>query len=70
MKEMINKIQATINTLQALEIKATYENMNHLMGALQLLADVRDDISKMAENEKAENADDHSGAEEITDSEE
>lgn len=70
MKELAIKIQRAMDTIQALEIKATFDNMNHLMGVLQLLAGVRNDLSKMAKNEKAENADDHSGAEEITDSEE
>ena len=39
------KIQIVINTIQALEIRATYENMNHLMGALKLLAEIRDGMN-------------------------
>ena len=40
---MKENIQLVIDTLQQLEIKATYENMNHLMGCLQMLATIRDE---------------------------
>ena len=45
MNEKQNKLQIAINTLQALEIKASFDNMNHLMAVLQILADVRDAIA-------------------------
>lgn len=53
MNETAEKIQIVINTIQALEIRATYENMNHLMGALKLLAEIRDETGAGQE------ADDH-----------
>ena len=36
------KIQAVINTIESLDIKATFENANKVMGCLQQLADIRD----------------------------
>lgn len=36
------KIQLVIDTLQQINIPATYENMNHLMACLQLLCQIRD----------------------------
>ena len=48
MNELANKIQIAINTIQDLEIKSTFDNMNHLMGAIQTLAIVRDELEKMA----------------------
>ena len=38
-------VQAVINTLQGLDIKATYENMDKLLGCLQMLAKVRDRLN-------------------------
>jgi hypothetical protein len=58
MKEQVNKIQIAMNTIQALEIKATFENMNHLMEVLQLLANVRDDLSRIADSENTEEKED------------
>lgn len=58
MKEQVNKIQIAMNTIQALEIKATFENMNHLMAVLQLLANVRDDLSRIADSENTEEKED------------
>ena len=51
-----NKIQAVINTLQTMEIKAKSETMGLLMGCLQVLAEVRDDLNKPAEEEKKDEA--------------
>ena len=45
MNDQATKIQVAINTLQAMEIKATFDNMNHMMAVLKLLADVRDAIA-------------------------
>ena len=38
-------VQAVINTLQGLDIKATYENMDKLLGCLQMLGKVRDRLN-------------------------
>ena len=35
-------IQNVISTLEGLDIKATYDNMNRLLGCMQVLANVRD----------------------------
>ena len=35
-------IQNVISTLEGLDIKSTYDNMNRLLGCLQVLANVRD----------------------------
>ena len=39
------KIQAVINTLEGLDIKSTYVNMDKLLGCLQMLAKVRDRLN-------------------------
>lgn len=44
------KIQAVINTLETMEIRSTYDNMNKLLGVYQTLAQVRDELA--AEEEK------------------
>lgn len=54
MNESANKIQMVINTLQDLDIKSTFDNMNHLMGAIQTLCQVRDELEKMAGAEVVE----------------
>ena len=54
MNELANKIQIAINTIQDLEIKSTFDNMNHLMGAIQILAAIRDELNKMNEAEVVE----------------
>lgn len=54
MNEQQNKLQIAINTLQALEIKASFDNMNHLMAVLQILADVRDAIATPDDEVKLE----------------
>lgn len=56
MNELTTKIQAVINTLERLDIKSTYENMNKLLGCQQTLADVRDEMNRMQQEVKA-NAD-------------
>lgn len=47
MEELTNKIQAVINTLEGLDIKSTFDNMNKLLGCQQTLADVRDELKRM-----------------------
>lgn len=54
MNEQQNKLQIAINTIQALEIKASFDNMNHLMAVLQILADVRDAIATPDDEVKLE----------------
>ena len=44
MNETANKIQMVIDTLQGLDIKSTFSNMNHLMGAIQMLVQIRDEM--------------------------
>ena len=45
MTEQANRIQMVINTLQDLDIKSTFDNMNRLMGAMQELARIRDELN-------------------------
>ena len=45
-----DKIQAVINTLESMEIRSTYDNMNRMLGVYQTLAQVRDELA--AEEEK------------------
>ena len=57
MNEDVNKIQAVINTLQSLNIPATMENMGKLMGCIQILDEVKNDLNRKEEqngNSKAE----------------
>ena len=54
MNDQQNKIQIVINTIQALEIKASFENMNHLMAVLKLLAEIRDSLATPDEEVKLE----------------
>ena len=49
MNEQANTIQIVINTLQDLDIKSTFDNMNRIMGALQTLAKLRDELNKPEE---------------------
>ena len=43
--EMAENVQKVINTLEGLDIKSTYDNMNRLLGSLQVLANVRDELT-------------------------
>ena len=45
MNEHAKTIQIVINTLQDLDIKSTFDNMNRLMGAMQTLAKLRDELN-------------------------
>lgn len=51
MNEMANKIQAVINTLQGLDIKSTFDNTSKLFGCYQVLAEVRDALNSMKEDQ-------------------
>lgn len=54
MKEFAEKIQAVINTLEGLDIKSTYDNMNKILGCMQVLAGIRDELNKEALNGNAD----------------
>lgn len=68
MEDKAKTIQIVINTLQDLDIKSTFDNMNRLMGALQTLAKVRDELEQMGNAQVVELfADGDKVAEERTD---
>jgi len=46
MSKNAEEIQKVINTLENLDIRPTYDNMNRLLGCMQVLAIVRDDLEK------------------------
>lgn len=46
MSKNAEEIQRVINTLEGLDIKPTYSNMNRLLGCMQVLASVRDELEK------------------------
>jgi len=54
MKELAGKVQIVINTIQDLDIKSTFSNMNRLMGAMKTLAGIRDALEKMGNAEVVE----------------
>lgn len=45
MKELANKIQVVMNTLQLLDIPASYDNVSRLTGIYQMLVGVRDELN-------------------------
>ena len=44
--DVVNEIQRVINTLGTLNIPSTYENMDRLLGCMQVLARVRDTLKE------------------------
>lgn len=46
MKELAVEIQKVLNTLEGLDIRPTYDNMNRLLGCMQVLVNVRDELEK------------------------
>ena len=62
--KLANKVQIAINTIQTIKIEAEFDTMNHMMGALQTLAQVRDELKAMAENENEEGQSNEQEAEE------
>ena len=50
------KIQAVISTLQGLDIKASFENVNHMLGIYQTLAGIRDELQTCELKEETDNA--------------
>lgn len=59
MNENAAKIQAVINTMEGLEIKANRETMLKLLSMMQVLEEVRDAINKPAEEGAQDGGDDH-----------
>ena len=49
MNELAEKLQRVINTIETVDIKATFDNMNKLLGSLQTLAEVRDALTNVKE---------------------
>lgn len=49
MSTLSEKIQAVIKTLEMLTITATYDNLNKMLGCLQTLIEIRDDLKKEQE---------------------
>ena len=49
MQEQINKIQAVINTLEGLEIQSKRNTMMQLLGCMQVLAEVQQELKKPVE---------------------
>ena len=49
MNDLAAKIQRVINTIETINIQATFDNMNKLLGSLQTLAEVRDELSDVKE---------------------
>ena len=45
-EQLVTEVQKVINTLEGLEIKSTFDNMNRLLGSMQVLAAVRDELKK------------------------
>lgn len=54
MNDLVERIQVVMNTIQDLDIKSTFDNMNHLMGVLQELARIRDEVQKIKVAEASE----------------
>lgn len=48
MNELINKIQAVMNTLEGLEIQSKRDTMMKLLGCQQVLGEVRDALREPA----------------------
>ena len=48
------KIQAVLNTLDNIEIKATYDNLNRMLGIHKVLIGIRDELAKQAEKAQTE----------------
>lgn len=48
--ELIDGIQAIMSTLEAIEIKATFDNLDKLLGCQQLLKAMMSELKKEADN--------------------
>ena len=54
MKEMADKIQAVINTLDSVTVNG-FDNMDRMVGCMKVLADVRDAINQIPEQKEVHN---------------
>lgn len=54
MNELANMIQKVINTLQGIDIKASYDNVNHMMGVYGTLAQVREELLRQENGQEPE----------------
>ena len=43
---MVQQLQAVINTLQELDIKTTYSNLDKLLGCIQVLDRIKNDLQE------------------------
>lgn len=53
MRKLANDIQAVINTLSGLEIKATPATIERLYGCFGVLANTRNELNRMADEQDA-----------------
>lgn len=53
MRKLAKNIQAVINTLSNLDIKATPDTIEKLFGCYQVLATTRNDLNRMADEQEA-----------------
>lgn len=49
-----DKIQAIINTLEAITIQASYDNVSRMAGVLKILGDLRDELRAAPAAKEAE----------------
>ena len=56
--DISNEAQRVINTLSTLEITSTYENMDKLLGCLQVMARIRDAAQALVRQGAAMEAED------------
>ena len=55
MNDLTTCVQAVIDTLQDLDIKSTYNNLNRLMGAMQMLFRIRESLQSQAKKDTEPN---------------
>jgi len=56
MEQLAAKIQVVISTLEGLNIKSTYENMNRLLGSMQALEAIKDELAAMGKEKRDQDA--------------
>lgn len=47
MKELAEKVQIVINTMEILNMPPTYDNVNHVYGMYKMLMSIRDELASM-----------------------
>lgn len=55
MNDLTTCVQAVIDTLQDLDIKSTFNNLNRLMGAMQMLFRIRESLQGQAKKDTESN---------------